>query len=249
LPELQIVNFNDNRGLSLESSVDDSISSNSNYTSAAQSPMEILKLEWTAIGRSINDLLKWLPRLSDALKSQCLLGNDFGGIEFLVQITRLPTITIRPIVTYGRWVNAAETCQPRGDSTMVPFIESTACKTIANPIKKLHWSERMILLDFYDATGGENWKKDTNWGQTALRRICIWYGITCKSQSGSLSSTEGIVEYITLPDKNLVCSPPQSLFVLQSLQTLIFLRNNIDQRENKDSVHSFGPDQSSLIAY
>ncbi len=446
LPELRIVNFNDNTGLSLGSSVDDSISSNSSYTGATRSPVEILKLERTAIGRSINDLLNLLPSLSATLKSLFLSGNDFGGIEFPVQITRLPNLTqlyvsdcsfsgnlpthigelknllvldasnnyingyipttigllsnliqlelsnnflsgtlpaqslgllqkleilsivgpgtaqttstldntgvefqnipkrrtmirngkrlvgitgplpdfsflsklrelhlsnnhltgsipssfldgikdtstsmkihlennlltgvipqsllrfkaldlfiaennirripdsfcskqqwmsgtvslygceaiVCPRNTYstnGRRSNAAETCQPCGDGTMAPFIGSTACKTIADPLEKLHWSERMILLDFYDITGGENWKIDTNWGQNASKSICTWYGITCESRSGSLSSTAGIVKSITLPDNNLVGSPPQSLFALQSLQTLILSRNNID---------------------
>jgi hypothetical protein len=84
LPELGIVNFNDSRGLSLISSEDDSISSNSNNTSATQSPVEIIKLDWTAIGRSINDLLNMLPRLSSTLKSLFLSRNDFGGLEFPV---------------------------------------------------------------------------------------------------------------------------------------------------------------------
>jgi hypothetical protein len=52
------------------------------------------------------------------------------------------------------------------NKTILLSILPTACITFANPLEKLHWSEHMILLDFYDATGGENWKIETNWGQT-----------------------------------------------------------------------------------
>lgn len=118
-----------------------------------------------------------------------------------------------------------EICQTCGSNEMAPYIGSTSCMTFSDATEKLTWKERMILLDFYDAAGGENWTIATNWGQNATQSLCTWHGVACAPSS---DSPTGIVQSLILPDNNLVGKPTSSIFDLQALETLILSRNEIN---------------------
>ena len=55
-------------------------------------------------------------------------------------------------------------------------------------------SDREILIEFYKATGGDNWKNNTNWCTDAP--LSVWYGIQ--------TDNEGRVTSISLPDNGLI---------------------------------------------
>ncbi len=59
-------------------------------------------------------------------------------------------------------------------------------------------SERQILIEFYQATDGEHWKKNTNWLTTA--DTCSWFGITCLENQQFELNLSGNNVVGTLPD-------------------------------------------------
>ena len=88
-------------------------------------------------------------------------------------------------------------------------------------------SERQILIDFYQATNGENWYQNEGWLSEAHH--CDWYGITC----------DGVmVTGIDLPRNNLSGPLGAKLFDLRQLSDLDlsdnFLSGNLPARVIND---------------
>ena len=77
--------------------------------------------------------------------------------------------------------------------------------------------EREILMNFYTATGGDNWTDNTNWG-SALP-VSEWYGIR--------TDEDGLVIGISLQFNNLTGSIPEGLSGLERLSTLDLYYNNL----------------------
>lgn len=77
--------------------------------------------------------------------------------------------------------------------------------------------EREILMNFYTATGGDNWTDNTNWG-SALP-VSEWYGIR--------TDHDGLVIGISLQFNNLTGSIPEGLSGLERLSTLDLYYNNL----------------------
>jgi hypothetical protein len=78
-------------------------------------------------------------------------------------------------------------------------------------------SERDILVDFYEATNGDDWYKNRNW--LSADDHCGWFGITCEDNS---------VTGIQLPRNNLQGALGTDLFDLANLRDLDLSRNHLD---------------------
>ncbi|KAH0572192.1 Leucine-rich repeat protein [Spironucleus salmonicida] len=73
------------------------------------------------------------------------------------------------------------------------------------------------LVDFYEKTGGDNWKVKLNWMEHP--NYCLWYGITCDSKFNVVA--------IKIPGNNLIGTIPASLRSLDHLSALILPNNKI----------------------
>jgi len=89
--------------------------------------------------------------------------------------------------------------------------------------------EKDVLLELYDATGGEDWFNKVGWA-TESTPICEWYGIQC--------AEDGTVESIDLGGNNLALvdgkTLPTSLFYLPSLKYLILKENTLFKYSNAE---------------
>ncbi len=78
-------------------------------------------------------------------------------------------------------------------------------------------SDREVLRDFYDATGGDSWTNSANW--LSDRPLSEWHGVTLDG--------EGRVTAIVLDENNLTGSLPAELGKLDSLTRLALNRNGL----------------------
>jgi Leucine-rich repeat (LRR) protein len=64
-----------------------------------------------------------------------------------------------------------ETCRPCPYAGQAPFFGSTECDIA--PLQ----SERDVLVEFYQAAGGDDWVFNENWN--SILNVCTWYGVIC----------------------------------------------------------------------
>jgi hypothetical protein len=82
-------------------------------------------------------------------------------------------------------------------------------------------AERQALIDFYHATGGDDWHNNDGWlGEAGSE--CDWHGVACTGPDG-----EEIVFRLELPDNGLVGTLPDSIAGLARLQRLDLGRNQL----------------------
>jgi Leucine-rich repeat (LRR) protein len=79
-------------------------------------------------------------------------------------------------------------CPNQGDA---PFFGSTECEITPDD------NERDILVQFYKATGGDDWVYKEDWN--TILHVCTWYGIIC---NGDFSVTEIQLENTGLMNEN-----------------------------------------------
>lgn len=77
--------------------------------------------------------------------------------------------------------------------------------------------QRAYLIKFFESTGGENWKDNTNW--LSDRPISEWYGLSVSENTGELFT-------IKLEDNNLVGVLPDGFSILLTSR-IIRLNNNV----------------------
>jgi len=83
-------------------------------------------------------------------------------------------------------------------------------------------AEREALIDFYLATGGDEWIGNSGWlGEPGTE--CDWHGVQCASPGGNY-----FVLRLMLPENNLTGQLPDSLAGLDRLQTLSLSGNDLD---------------------
>lgn len=110
-------------------------------------------------------------------------------------------------------------------------VSSTAAPTI---------SEKSILLEFYQATGGPKWKTNHGWTEdsSSSEDVCSWHGVICVGEEDELglnseftmSKTDNYqVIGIALKENNLVGRTPESIYTLPNLLSLYLSYNpNLD---------------------
>ncbi len=106
-------------------------------------------------------------------------------------------------------------------------------RAICSPTEESAWSkkiiteelqsERDILMDLYNTTGGANWTDRTNWGTS--NPIDTWYGV---------KTAEGRVNSINLWSNGLTGDFPEMLMDLTELHTLNLGANSISGEISKD---------------
>ena len=101
---------------------------------------------------------------------------------------------------FGRQNSTDSNCEPCDDAK---FWGSTQCGN--------EFSEKKILMKFYESCIGEKWYQKSNWNDDGIS-ICKWQGISCND--------DGQVNAIRLGSNNLGGSPPPELFDLPKLRWL-----------------------------
>jgi len=81
-------------------------------------------------------------------------------------------------------------------------------------------SERDVLLELFEATGGPGWQRKGGWGSD--RPVCRWQGVRCGSFADS-----GPVTRLELWDNNLQGIVPESLAELRDLKVLDLSKNKL----------------------
>lgn len=76
--------------------------------------------------------------------------------------------------------------------------------------------EREILMEFYESTGGDNWKENLNWGSD--KPVREWYGVT--------TDEYGFVTGIGMLWNDMSGTLPNCICELESLKTLAFQGNS-----------------------
>ena len=79
---------------------------------------------------------------------------------------------------------------------------------------------RDILMDFYNSTGGDGWKKKEGWGSEGARATpcCEWHGVTCDANSSA-------VVKLRLRENDLSGTLPDGVGLLAGLNELIVYGN------------------------
>ncbi|MGK3751646.1 MAG: Leucine-rich repeat (LRR) protein [Bacillariaceae sp.] len=119
----------------------------------------------------------------------------------------------------GTWAPQGRTtsdssCQACGDDSS--HWGRTKCQSSTSSTTQ----QREILLSFYNALGGRNWKVDEGWLELN-GDVCRWHGIGCDSSTGQVTS-------IILRNNGLSGMVPSDLFNLPSLQILNLESNTIE---------------------
>ncbi|WP_281615088.1 hypothetical protein [Flammeovirga sp. SubArs3] len=109
------------------------------------------------------------------------------------------------------WVKIVDNGSTSGDGFDVNFVA-----TYEKPIVKEALSDREILMLFYNSTGGDNWRHNTNWGTD--KPLSEWYGIG--------TNEEGRVNVIELIDLNVNGDFVEELADLQYLRKMVIPFNS-----------------------
>jgi len=118
---------------------------------------------------------------------------------------------------FGRQRDQNSSCVTCPSNTWAEYYGSFECLGAED---KMSLSERTILEDFYRATGGGAWKRNTAW-MDSDESLCSWYGITCAADKESVAS-------IRLPGNGLRGTVPEEIYNLPNLKVLDVAMNLVD---------------------
>jgi len=114
----------------------------------------------------------------------------------------------------GRTIFPVSSCQACLDDKSI--WGRTQCQSSISSTER----ERQILLKFYNALGGRNWKVHDNWMELG-QDVCEWYGIGCDTSTRRVTS-------INLRNNGLSGMIPSDLFDLPNLKILNLQSNQIE---------------------
>ncbi|MCK9627330.1 MAG: M64 family metallo-endopeptidase [Bacteroidales bacterium] len=149
------------------------------------------------------------------------------GENFSVRIKTNTSFTCEIPSSASQWLSVVETKGLRDTSVNFKTTANTDFDREAIIIFKgkgelrdtLYISQdgtKKLLMDFYDATGGDNWKDKSNWGSSLP--ISEWYGVDASGDNRI---------YLNLYNNNLSGYIPESLGRLNNLSSLNLFNNNI----------------------
>jgi hypothetical protein len=98
--------------------------------------------------------------------------------------------------------------------------------SMPQPTSDVPPAERQILMEFFAATGGEQWTKRGGWGTSTP--VCDWFGVICDFLDGDASRPN--VRSLSLPFNNLTGQVPPSLAGLARLRSLNLSHNHLTGR-------------------
>jgi len=118
---------------------------------------------------------------------------------------------------YGRRI-ASEDCQPCDHRGVSLFYGSTFCGAIFPE----GLTEREILLEVYDGSGGPAWTDNTGWNDDTIS-ICDWKGVLCEKNNQG----DDVVTELDLRSNNLHGTVPSIVFYLPFLRVLNVNGNDV----------------------
>ena len=167
-------------------------------------------------------------------KSEYEFGVDGGNLDFEIQTNVDVTVTISTNAT--DWIQQVETraletkalyfnvasCSAEedregtitisgGDATQTIIVKQNGKKTLEK--------EREALIAFYNATGGDNWKRNDNW--CSDKPVSEWYGVYTNP---SYYGNDGVC-ILDLSDNNLTGGIPEEIGDLTFLHSLNLMGN------------------------
>ena len=190
-------------------------------------------------------------------KNEYEFGVDGGNLDFEIQTNVDVKVEISD--NANSWITQIET---RGLQTKSLCFNVAKCNEVDNRqgtiklsgreveqiitvkqsgLKEILDMERAALVDFYNATGGNNWTNNENW--CSDKPVGEWYGI--------VTDERGLVSYLHLDENNLTGTIPESIGNLVNLQG-IFMRSNKLTGEipatigNLTMLHSIWLDNNAL---
>jgi Leucine-rich repeat (LRR) protein len=119
--------------------------------------------------------------------------------------------------TIGRRTST-EDCQPCTYRASALWYGSTRCGAISPE----QLTQEEILREFFERTGGNDWKKADNWLQNGIT-VCEWFGVDCEPNS---EGKDDVVK-IELSGNNLSGTIPSYMFYLPSLRVLNLSGNSV----------------------
>ncbi len=97
------------------------------------------------------------------------------------------------------------------------------CAFVVTAFAQIPESERQVLIEFYQTTGGDDWFDNDGWlGPPGSE--CDWFGVACVNVDDSLR----LVRSLTLPANGLTGTLPESLPELGALSFLRLARNSLE---------------------
>ena len=167
--------------------------------------VERLNLENNGLNGTITGKL---GRLSD------LRGLQLGGNPLLTgtlprELTGLFLDTLR--------LDGTRLCAPSDEVFQTWLMNIPQTSGVFECEENVEIDDRSVLVEFYHATDGENWKNNRNWLSDAP--LGEWYGVS--------TDTEGRVSKLELTDNNLAGPLPQELGRLTDLRVLVLWGNSL----------------------
>ncbi len=138
---------------------------------------------------------------------------EIPTLEPIATPTPLPTETPTPVPTTTPTPSPTKTPNPEPTVTPTPLPTETPVPTTARVL-----SERDVLIAFFHATGGANWRNNENWLSEAS--LSEWYGVT--------TNEEGSVTKLVLNDNRLQGVLPAQISELTELEVLSFYSNSLE---------------------
>ena len=194
------------------------------------------EIKFTNKENNLSEVVTIVQSQKDAIvlaKSEYEFGVNGGNLDFEIQTN--VDITVKISDNAKNWIQQVET---RGLETKALYFNVAACsaeedregtitisggnatQTITvkqSGLKEILEKEREALIAFYNATGGDSWKNNTNW--CSDQPVKEWYGVK--------TNTRNQVVGLDLDNNNLTGYIPETIDELTNLEYLYLYVNQL----------------------
>ena len=215
------------------------VSTNTYYFDVAPSEeydQRTAEIKFTNKENNLSEVVKIVQTQMDAIvlaKSEYEFGTDGGNLDFEIQTNVDVTVTISDDAK--DWIQQVET---RGLEKKALYFDVKSCSTEDDRegtitisggdatqvivvkqfgLKQTLEKERKALIEFYKATGGDNWTNNTNW--CSDKPVSEWYGVRVNNN--------GTVRKLDLGWNNLVGYIPEDICDLTTIKEINFYENQL----------------------